>query len=40
MVGRPELQRIIDMLEGQVEKAKWPSSEAIVEATAPKTVHH
>jgi len=40
VVGRPELERIIDMLEGQVEKAKWTSSEAIVEAAAPKSVHH
>jgi hypothetical protein len=41
MVTRPELQRIIGMLQVEGEKAKWTSSaEPIVQAAAPKAVHH
>ena len=41
VVARPELQRILRMLELQVEKARWASSVGpIVEAAVPKTVHH
>jgi hypothetical protein len=41
VVARPELQRIIDMLEVQVEKARWTSSGGpIVEAAMPEAAHH
>ena len=41
VIARPELQRILRMLELQVEKAKWTSSrEPIVEAAIPQHVHH
>ena len=42
VVARPELQRIIGMLEVEVEKARWTNSSGapIVEAVAPKAVHH
>jgi hypothetical protein len=41
VVARLELQRILRMLELQVEKARWTSSVGpIVEAAVPKPVHH
>jgi hypothetical protein len=41
VVARPELQRIIGMLEVEVEKARWTNSMGpIVEAAVPKAVHH